>query len=195
MTDDAYWITPSDVLEFLFCPRFIYFMKVMHVPQHEERRFLVQKGRKVHEEKLAANKSYVRKKLNVEKKLENVRLFCNVYRISGIVDEILFLADGSASPIDYKYAFHKRDFKTYFYQGLMYCLMIAETFKLSSTMAYVSFSRDKWQVEEMKYDDSSIANLDKILKTIIEIASQGIMPKKKGSKRKCADCTYRKLCV
>jgi CRISPR-associated exonuclease Cas4 len=195
VTDDVFWITPSDVLEFLFCPRFIYFMKVLHVPQFEEKRFLVQKGRKVHEDRISANKSYMRKKLDVERKIENAKLFCSAFRISGIVDEILFLRDGTASPVDYKYAFHKRDFKTYFFQGLMYCLMIEETFRIVSRKAYISFSRDKWQVEEMIYDDSSIEKLGKILESIIGIVSLGLLPKKKGSKRKCADCTFRKLCV
>ena len=32
-------ITISDVLEYLFCPRFIYFMYCLDIPQHEEKRY------------------------------------------------------------------------------------------------------------------------------------------------------------
>jgi len=35
------FITPSDVMEYLFCPRFVYYMNVLKVEQHEHRRVLV----------------------------------------------------------------------------------------------------------------------------------------------------------
>ena len=39
------FVTVSDALEYLFCPRFIYFMHCLGIAQREERRFKVQKGR------------------------------------------------------------------------------------------------------------------------------------------------------
>jgi CRISPR-associated exonuclease Cas4 len=48
-------ITISDVLEYQFCPRFIYFMRCLDIPQHEEKRFKVLKGREVHEERKLTN--------------------------------------------------------------------------------------------------------------------------------------------
>jgi CRISPR/Cas system-associated exonuclease Cas4 (RecB family) len=65
-------ITISDVLEYLFCPRFIYFMHCLDIPQHEESRFKVLKGREVHEEKRITNTEYLRKKLGVIRKELNV---------------------------------------------------------------------------------------------------------------------------
>ena len=56
MNNDVFWITPSIVLEYLFCKRFIYFMNCLNIPQHEGNRFLVQKGRNIHEERLKAGK-------------------------------------------------------------------------------------------------------------------------------------------
>ena len=44
-------ITISDVLEYLFCPRFIYYIHCLDIPQYEESRFKVIKGREVHDEK------------------------------------------------------------------------------------------------------------------------------------------------
>ena len=41
-------ITPSIVIEYLYCPRFIYFMKILNISQNEDRRFKVTKGREVH---------------------------------------------------------------------------------------------------------------------------------------------------
>ena len=63
MATKAISVTPSLVMEYLFCPRFIYFMECLNIPQHEERRLKVQLGRKVHETKQQINKDYLRKKI------------------------------------------------------------------------------------------------------------------------------------
>ncbi|MDD3874557.1 MAG: hypothetical protein PHE01_10315, partial [Methanosarcina sp.] len=42
-TDSETIIRISDVLEYLFCSRFIYYMYCLDIPQHEEKRFKVLK--------------------------------------------------------------------------------------------------------------------------------------------------------
>ena len=58
----------SHVLEHLFCPRFTYFEYVLCVPERQERRPLVQKGRLAHEERRRINPTYLRKKLGVTRR-------------------------------------------------------------------------------------------------------------------------------
>lgn len=41
-------ITITHVLEHLFCPRFTYFEHVLAIPERQENRWKVQKGREVH---------------------------------------------------------------------------------------------------------------------------------------------------
>ena len=100
-TGTAFSITASDILEYLFCPRFTYFENYLDIPQHEEKRFKVQKGRTVHEEKERINPEYLRKKIGCIERKKAVYL-SSERGIRGIVDEILFLNDGSAAPLDYK---------------------------------------------------------------------------------------------
>ena len=42
-----YYITPSELIEFNYCKRFTYYMKCLNVPQFEENRFKVQKGKEI----------------------------------------------------------------------------------------------------------------------------------------------------
>ena len=100
MTDSETIITISDVLEYLFCPRFIYYMHCLDIPQHQELRFKVMKGREVHEKKLITNPEYLRKKLGVVKKEMNVFVASKQHHIKGIIDEVLILDDGTAAPFD-----------------------------------------------------------------------------------------------
>ena len=99
MADSETIITISDVLEYLFCPRFIYYMHCLDIPQHEESRFKVMKGREVHEKKLITNPDYLRKKLGVVKKEMNVFVASKQHHIKGIIDEVLILDDGTAAPL------------------------------------------------------------------------------------------------
>ncbi|MEZ6115702.1 MAG: hypothetical protein R3C28_03910 [Pirellulaceae bacterium] len=54
-------ITVTHVLEHLFCPRFTYFEYVLAMPERQEKRWKVQKGREVHLERTKVNKSYLRR--------------------------------------------------------------------------------------------------------------------------------------
>ena len=47
--EKGFSVTASHLLEYLFCPRFTYFEYVLDIPQHEEKRFKVEVGRKIHE--------------------------------------------------------------------------------------------------------------------------------------------------
>lgn len=189
------WITPSIVLSYLFCARFIYFMYNMLIPEHQGKRFLVKKGRKIHELKKKVNPGYLRKKLGVVSKQTDVPLYSHTYFINGRIDEILFLNDNTASPIDYKFAYHKRDFNTFYFQALMYCIMIEENYHIKSPKAFICYTRDKNEIREICYSMKDRLRLEKILKSIRDIITGELFPKKTASKRKCEDCTYRKVCV
>ena len=99
MKETEMMITISDVLEYLFCPRFIYFMYCLDIPQHEEKRFKVLKGREVHEIRRLTNIEYTRKKLNCIRKERDIFIASNENRIKEIVDVVLFLEDGTAAPL------------------------------------------------------------------------------------------------
>ena len=56
-------LTPSHIIEYLFCPRFTYFEYVLAIPQYEENDYKVMRGRHLHDERLERNKDYLRKRL------------------------------------------------------------------------------------------------------------------------------------
>ena len=63
MDTEGIFVTASELLEYLFCPRFIYFMNCLCISQHEERRYKVQIGREVHTQRETTNIDYLRKKI------------------------------------------------------------------------------------------------------------------------------------
>lgn len=105
------YITPSEIIEFLYCPRFTYFMKCLSIKQYEENRFKVQIGREKHTNKSNSSVLNVRKRIGGVSKEQEKYLISKKYGLKGIVDEVYALDDGSYAPLDYKFAEYKeKDF-------------------------------------------------------------------------------------
>lgn len=189
-------ITVSDVIEYMFCPRFTYFMYCLSIPQHEEKRFKVTKGRDIHEKKTNIDKRYLRKKLGVDRKEVSVYLSSTKYHIKGIVDEVLFLEDGTAAPLDYKFAEYKDHvFKTYKYQALLYGLMISDTYNAKVHKGFICYVRSNNFVKEITFKKSDFDNVIKTVDEILDIINRGFYPRKTKYSNKCIDCCYRNICV
>jgi len=192
---DGFSITASDILEYLFCPRFIYFENYLDIPQHEEKRFKVQKGRTIHEDKIQVNPQYLRKKLGCVERKKSVYISSTTKGIRGIVDEILFMNDGTAAPLDYKYAEYKDvTFKNHRYQLTFYSQLIKEHFGVPVNRGFIVYTRSRNKLIEVPINDQMYSELDKIISGLLDIIQKGLYPKPTKYKARCADCCYRNIC-
>jgi len=190
------YITPSEVIEYLYCPRFIYFMNCLNIPQHEEQRYKVLKGREIHKLRSKINKDYLRRKIGCIKKEVSVYLASKRYRIKGIVDEVLYLKDGSMAPLDYKFAEYKEKlFRTYKFQSLLYGLLIKDNYGREVNRGFLCYSRSKSFLKEIKFSNRDFTKAQILVNEIISIVQKGYYPKKTKYPIKCVDCCYRNICV
>lgn len=189
-------ITPSEAIEYLYCPRFIYYMLYLKISQHEKNRFKVIRGREVHKTKSNINKKYLRKSIGVKEKLLEQKLYSCKYRIHGIVDEVLFLEDGTAASLDYKFAEYKdRLFLTHKYQAVMYSMLIEDNYNIDVKRAFIVYTRSKNLLKEIDVDKKMYGQVQEIINEIVEIIAKGYYPKKTENRRRCPDCTYRNICI
>ena len=138
-------LTVSDVLEHLYCPRFTWFEKYQMLPEFQERRAKVQMGRSLHETRENTNRSYLRKRLNAVDKRIDVSLVSERYCLRGRIDEVLFFEDGTAAPLDYKFA---RD------PGVIYRTTIVSVLETSN---YVAGYSGQPYVEKVFFERTSFA--------------------------------------
>lgn len=192
--ENEVYITPSEIIEFMYCPRFIYFMKCLGIRQYEESRYKVIKGRNVHEDKSKQNIDYVRKKIGGEAKYQDVYLVSKAVGIRGIVDEIYKLKDGSYAPLDYKYAEYKeKDFLTYKTQMALYSLAIEEMYNCKVSKMFLVYVRSKNMLKEIEFDEKLRKQAKKALEDYKKV-TYGYYPKATRSKARCLDCCYRNIC-
>lgn len=187
-------ITASDILEYLFCPRFTYFEVYLQIPEHQEKRFKVQKGRMVHEDKMRLNPDYLRKKLGCVDRKTAVYL-SSERGMRGIVDEVLFLDDGTAAPLDYKYAEYKeRTFKNHKYQLTFYGRLITEHFQVPVTRGFIVYTRSRNKLMEVPITERMSSNLDSIMRDLADVVQKGVYPEPTKYRARCGDCCYRNIC-
>ena len=152
--ENQYYITPSEIIEFLYCKRFIYFMKCLGIRQYEEKRYKVQKGREIHEKREKENREYLRKKLGVVSKEVSISLVSNRLKTRGKVDEVLTLEDGTMAPLDYKFAeYDDIVYSTYLTQVVMYGLMIEEIYEKAVNKGFIVYCRNGYMVKEIEITD------------------------------------------
>lgn len=171
-------------------------MSYLKISQYEKNRFKVMMGREIHKRKAIINKNYLRKRIGVKEKLLEQKLYSRRYRIHGIIDEVLFLDDGTAASLDYKFAQYKdRLFLTHKYQAVMYSMLIEDNYNIHVNKAYVVYVRSKNLLKEITIDKKDYNIVENMIEDIINIIEKGYFPQKTKYKSRCTDCTYRNICI
>lgn len=191
---DNYTITATHLVEYLYCPRFTYYEYVLDIPEHQENRFKVMKGRSIHEEVRKTNTKYLRKKLGVIDKKADVYLASKI-GIRGVVDEILFFNDGSASPLDYKYAEYKNKiYRTHRYQLVFYAKLIQENFNVEVNKGYIVYTRSKNKLVDIELKKADFNKFENMVQEIVAIIYKCHYPAPTRYKKSCQDCCYKNIC-
>lgn len=187
-------LTPSHLIEYLYCPRFTYFEYVLCVPQQEHKDYKVLRGRHLHDQRLEENKDYLRRRLGVTDKYLDQYLTNEVLR--GRVDEVLELADGTLAPLDYKFAEWKDTvYATYRTQLYCYAWLITETFGRPVTRGFLVYTRSRHKVVEVPIAPADVDEVRRVAAAVLDIIEQNVYPKATKCKSRCVTCTYRKICT
>lgn len=186
---------PSQIIEYLYCPRFTYFEYVLRIPQNEDKFYKVQRGREVHDDKLEQNKNYLRKRIGVQEKWADQYLGKDGLR--GKVDEVLKLNDGTFAPLDYKFAkWNDKIYNTYKQQLYCYAVLIEENFSQAKVeKGFLVYTRSRHKLIEIPITDKDKLKIKESMQEMLSIIQKNKFPKATKAKRKCIDCTYRNICI
>ena len=190
----AFSITPSHLIQHLYCARFTYFQHVLKVPQNEDKFFKVVKGRAVHELKARQNTEYLRQRIGVTEKHINQYLTNDLLR--GEIDEVLLLKDKSTAPLDYKFAyFDGKVYDTYRTQLYCYAWLIESNYQHSVKKGYLVYTRSKNKLIEIEIEQNHLQKIKSSALELYKIVQLGFFPKATKFKKRCVNCTYRNICI
>jgi CRISPR-associated exonuclease Cas4 len=187
-------LTPSHIIEYLYCPRFTYFEYVLTIPQYEDRHYKVQRGREVHDQKLEQNKEYLRRRIGAVERYNDQYLTNDLLR--GKIDEVLKLKDGTMAPLDYKFAIYDdKVYETYKTQMFCYAWLIEENFGCQVNKGFLVYTRSSNKLIEVDITASDKQLVRECAREIGAIINTNFFPGATKYKRRCVDCTYRNICI
>lgn len=185
---------PSQIIEYLYCPRYTYFEYVLCIPQNEDKFYKVLRGRELHDEKLERNKDYLRKKIGAKEKW--LDQYLGQKNLRGKVDEVLKLEDGSYAPLDYKFVeWKEKVYETYKQQLACYAVLIEENFPGYVHKGFLVYTRSKNKLVEVEITSSDKESIKKSMDEMIQIIEGNRFPKATSFKKRCVNCTYRNICI
>jgi len=187
-------LTPSQIIQYLYCPRFTYFEYVLRIPQYEERHYKVGRGREVHAQKARDNIDYLRRRIGVREKWLNQYLTNDLLR--GEVDEIFLLKDGTMAPLDYKFArYEEKIYETYKTQLFCYAWLIEQNFGKPVVRGFLVYTRSRNKIIEVPVSEHDLGKVKRAAAAIQDILKTNKYPKATKYKRRCLSCTYRNVCT
>jgi CRISPR-associated exonuclease Cas4 len=187
-------LTPSQLIEHQYCPRYTYFEYVLCIPQNEQKYGKVLRGRRIHDQRLERNKDYLRRRLGVVARTDDCYL--SMPGLRGIIDEVLELKDGSFAPLDYKFAVWKdRIMETYRLQLSCYALLVEANFSGPVHAGYLVYVRSKNKLVELPIGPKEREEVHRLIEDTRRVIEGKKFPRGTKNKRQCLTCTYRNICV
>ena len=85
MENRGFNITASMMMEYIYCPRRIYFSKTLKIPDNDSKNFKMMEGKRLHADKVVNESEYLRKRI-VEENEEKLEKVLELYAITkGII--------------------------------------------------------------------------------------------------------------
>lgn len=181
-------LSVNDVVQYLYCPRKVYFIKVAGFrilkPKMEE-------GKRVQEEVIRKLEK-IAEKLG-GKLLKNVRLDSDLYGLTGNLDAVITTGK-EAFPVDIKFSRFSSLSYAWKMQLTAYSILVEEKFGVRVEKAFVFLISEKEMLKEVRILPEDKKALLRLLEEIWKVLEKESYPKTTKSK-KCGYCEMEKFCV
>ena len=195
MDEKNFNITATMMMEYIYCKRIPFFSKNLYIPSNATNSYKVREGKRVHKERAQNQSEYLRKKIGVIDKKVDDYLFSSRYNISGKVDEVLFLDNGQAAALDYKYSMFKgKVADSYKLQIVFYSILIEENYDLPVNKGYIVYIRSNNRLEEIELIDEDYSNFFDAYQGLSNIINNNYFPEQTTYSIRFEECSYRKIC-
>ncbi|MGQ9680610.1 MAG: CRISPR-associated protein Cas4 [Candidatus Bathyarchaeia archaeon] len=188
-------VTVFDIVQYYYCPRKVYFLRVIDAPASVRRK--MEYGEEVHRKErrrmLERKSIYGFLRSEVEEVLQDLQLEAEEIGLRGRLDVALKLKSGELIPVDTKYTDEVLVQRQYLKQLYAYALLLEEKFKRNVTRGVIYFSKQmEPRVVEISHEDKR-----NVLRDIEHIRSMMTreVPPPAVSLEKCGYCEVKKYCV
>lgn len=190
MLDDEHFFTVTDLKQFAYCARVVFYERCL--PHVRPRTYKMDAGRDAHEveSRRAARRTLAQYDQSEGKRVFDLRLASASLRLTGILDEAVFCADGAVFPVDYKLA--RQVSAHYRLQLASYALLLEETgAKVDKGFIYLIPKREMVAVSMTAKLRDQVRLL---LEQMLAMVEREKMPEPAPNPNFCAACEFRRFC-
>ncbi|MCX8207639.1 MAG: CRISPR-associated protein Cas4 [Methanothrix sp.] len=187
----------SDVKQYLYCPKIIYFDHVLHVPKPPDQK--LDSGKEAHESITAREKRrkgavFYDPELDSAEKLFRVELVSHSLGLRGVLD-YLVKTEREYIPVDYKFGCSNNGtaYLNHKYQLAAYVLLVEDCFRTTVRRGFIHYSREKLNVR-IDITDELRRRTMKMIAEIRVIVENETDPACSRNPARCTDCEYRRYC-
>lgn len=188
-------LTVSDIVQYYYCPRKVYFLKVLGVPVPVRRK--IEYGKETHEKErrrlTEREQVYGFDREDVAEVLEGLQIEDVDIGLRGKVDVALRLKNGEIVPVDAKLTDNVLVQRQHRKQLHAYALLLDGKFGTRVTKGIIYFTQQKKAVS-IEISESDKAELRRDIQRIEKIISGEHVPRG-TSAEKCGYCETKQYCV
>jgi CRISPR-associated exonuclease Cas4 len=182
----------SDLKQFVYCPRVVYFSYVLPVEKASTYKMQVGQEEHVSLEGLESKRTLRRYGLERGERRFRVHLSSERYGLTGVLD-LLIVSSADYYPVEFKNApggpaLHHR------YQLAAYCLLVEECFRAAVRTGFLYIVPRK-QVVPVPMTPGIRERVRILLGRIRTMVAAEAMPPGTRDRRRCRDCEYRNYCA
>jgi len=183
----------SDIKQYIYCPRIIYFYYVLPIPRRVTKK--MEYGRLEHIEIMQLEK---RRKLNAYGILEGSRDFqvslqSSRLGLNGLLDMTITTSMGEIYPVEFKHSISKRGLHQK-YQLAAYAMLLEETSLKPVRYGFIYLIPTK-TIVPMEITVSMREHVKKVLSAIRKIIANERIPGYIRSRIRCTDCEFKNYCA
>lgn len=191
MLDDAHRFTVTDLKQFGYCARVVYYERCL--PHIRPRTYKMQAGKAAHEQE---PKRAMRRSLSGYGELAGERFFdvslsSARLNLSGTIDEVVRTANGELFPVDYKLA--RQASKPYKLQLAAYALLLQDVENVTVQRGYIYLILTR-KLVHVTMTPALFSAVEQALAALETIVAEERMPPAAENRNLCAACEFRRFC-
>ncbi len=183
----------SDLKQYIYCPRILYYYYVLPVPRRVTGKMEYGKIEHVEIQKLEKRRGL--KPYGILEGRRDFQVYLSSTRLGlhGVLDMLITAENGDIYPVDFKHSLYKKGLHQK-YQLAAYAMLLEETFLRSVRFGFIHLIPAK-AIVPVEITTSMREHVKKVLSAIRKVAVSEKMPAYIRSDRRCVDCEYRNYCA
>lgn len=183
----------SDLKQYIYCPRILYFYYVLPVPRRVTRKMEYGKMEHIEIQQLEKRRGLKPYGIMEGKRSFQISLSSTRLGMHGVLDMMITSADSNIYPVDFKHSLRQKDLHQK-YQLAAYAMLLEEAYQRPVRFGFLYLIPAR-TIVPVEITGGMREHVKKVISAIHNVVMGERMPAYVRSKQRCTDCEFRNYCA